>query len=680
MDRVGATVTYELPPIPVYLFRSTMQTTMLSRTSLALSLTLLLLLGEAKASDAPKNSLLTDAITLTQAESNGNVSQSNDVLGHYSLNRDTAKAQPFLSFLIAPPPAGAGGGPALGPNVIADLFYNAFETAIVKGSLQELAQYLKDHKPLQSAFPRASAYVISQSAANLNAVPLQQELRTFAADFKSDLDDLPFDLGPLIDTLDTSSAAHPRVYLYHIAAASGKDIEEKTSIQTIIDDASAAGDGYHGSPTPDFTYRVPEVRSMDIVIQAAAFFTHMFQNDDGKTYLTASNFATAVEAQPLDTVKFVYAYFGLACAKDKQNSGIYGRMSKDDQFDLQKAVDRLRTSGKIADISSFFSAYLAISPLIEDGSKIGTAQAAKDVADCVTALLGSDIVKNELGDSTNFKAFCTDFPQAVLTFGSLADAYTNLKDKQYVVAVQDMATAITPWIPPEPNADDLKSGANGAKEQEESREVLLFFVNNGALVAELATDANDETKLTQALETVVGSYNAPAAKFNYPITFSIDGNLGGLFGKNRLYGDLSSTTSSQNSNSIALTAAVGPSISFRTPVSFGGDWGLGSISVFLPLIDVGALTSWRISGGTGTSTSGSWSNVFAPGGYLYLNFKTPIPSVPVFIGVGGQYGPRLVNVSTATSATVARSSRTAPAVAVGVTLFSFPFVHSSASK
>lgn len=105
-----------------------------------------------------------------------------------------------------------------------------------------------------------------------------------------------------------------------------------------------------------------------------------------------------------------------------------------------------------------------------------------------------------------------------------------------------------------------------------------------------------------------------------------------------------------------------PIFGVHAPVGITGSYGLiskkgktnGSISAFLTILDIGAVTQFRLQNpivevedSEMTTTSFNelpeikLENIFAPGGYLVYGF----PSLPISLGCGWQYGPALRGIT-----------------------------------
>ena len=97
-----------------------------------------------------------------------------------------------------------------------------------------------------------------------------------------------------------------------------------------------------------------------------------------------------------------------------------------------------------------------------------------------------------------------------------------------------------------------------------------------------------------------------------------------------------------------FTNKGGTVLAFTTPVGLSLDFGVckrSSFSVFASIIDIGAVTAFRLKDNASKLPELKWKNVLAPGAYLMWG----IGGTPLTLGVGGQYGPALRNVQANTS-------------------------------
>ncbi|MEM1120052.1 MAG: hypothetical protein AAGJ18_06355 [Bacteroidota bacterium] len=106
---------------------------------------------------------------------------------------------------------------------------------------------------------------------------------------------------------------------------------------------------------------------------------------------------------------------------------------------------------------------------------------------------------------------------------------------------------------------------------------------------------------------------------------------------------------------VGLSVPVGVSASLG---AFGKNRNCG-LSLFVPILDVGGVTAFRISddGSTGDLPELTFGNLISPGGYLMIN----LPKSPFSIGFGGQYGPQVRKI------TVGETELNSSAWKIGVT-------------
>ena len=95
----------------------------------------------------------------------------------------------------------------------------------------------------------------------------------------------------------------------------------------------------------------------------------------------------------------------------------------------------------------------------------------------------------------------------------------------------------------------------------------------------------------------------------------------------------------QTGNTVGLSVPIGISTSLGA-LGKNNNWGL---SLFVPILDIGGVTAFRLSddGATSELPELTFSNLISPGGYLMLN----LPKSPFSIGVGAQYGPQVRKVT-----------------------------------
>lgn len=111
---------------------------------------------------------------------------------------------------------------------------------------------------------------------------------------------------------------------------------------------------------------------------------------------------------------------------------------------------------------------------------------------------------------------------------------------------------------------------------------------------------------------------------------------------------------------------------FTTPVGLSVNVGIGkkqALSLFLPIIDIGAVTALRLNDNISPLPELKWENVLAPGAYLVWG----IGRTPLALALGAQYGPALRSVGKDASGAEIRTAnlRFGATLTVDIPLFMF---------
>lgn len=276
---------------------------------------------------------------------------------------------------------------------------------------------------------------------------------------------------------------------------------------------------------------------------------------------------------------------------------------------------------------------------------------------------GMEIVK-VIDPKFNFQTIET----AVDVTKDLLKVAENVRIQRYGVAITNLVQILGEVLP-----------------ESEGRKLVMKYGNF------MVTLVNAETQeeLLSALESAalpVGSYRIKRNSF---VNISLNAYAGG-FGGYEVLRHKSVPTSEKGAATMGFTAPVGLSFSLGTrrsgttvPEKFAQNaWFYNksgdktyltgrSWSIFISVIDVGAVTSFRLSNDSTALPVLSWRNLIAPGGYLVYGFG----KIPVSMGVGVQYGPQLRAITvtdTVSSATINSSAFRANAfIAVDIPFLNF---------
>jgi len=152
---------------------------------------------------------------------------------------------------------------------------------------------------------------------------------------------------------------------------------------------------------------------------------------------------------------------------------------------------------------------------------------------------------------------------------------------------------------------------------------LVHFINDMAL----AKNSDDVEQAIEAFALPAGSYSIKQ-KSIYTLTLNA---FPGIIGGNEL------TTGHKVAGSIGFTAPVGLNM------TWGRVWKNWTLGAFVPVIDIGAVTRYRLDSDNDTKAlpDVTWGNFFSPGLFLTIG----IGKTPFSINLGAQYGPQVKDIN-----------------------------------
>jgi len=158
------------------------------------------------------------------------------------------------------------------------------------------------------------------------------------------------------------------------------------------------------------------------------------------------------------------------------------------------------------------------------------------------------------------------------------------------------------------------------------------------------------SKDPQEVKDAIKSFALPAGsssiKKHTSFNISLNSYVGFAYGNNKP-SQSNYTTKGVSGNDSVVYLNEHNSLSVYAPVGVAFNWGIcwrqkdpGSVSIYLTLLDIGSIVSYRFIEDTGNISNKfkvSLSNIFAPGANLAIG----IPNVPISIGGGFQWVPTL---------------------------------------
>jgi hypothetical protein len=223
----------------------------------------------------------------------------------------------------------------------------------------------------------------------------------------------------------------------------------------------------------------------------------------------------------------------------------------------------------------------------------------------------------------------------------LNDLNFDVRQKNYAASINDMMYVLRIFLP---NMDN---------------NVRQKIFNYGQFIASVAS-ANNSDEVAAAIDAVALPPGSSRVKKQNYFSAAINAYTGGNVGEERLSNNTRSTV-------VGLTAPVGVTMSWMLPKMREKSRSPGSFSLFVPIIDVGALVTYRFNDPTTADLPDlSWSNLLAPGVFAVYGLGNDLP---ISVGFGAQRGPNLRSISATTTDVKVSGWRYGAFLAVDIPVF-----------
>ena len=209
----------------------------------------------------------------------------------------------------------------------------------------------------------------------------------------------------------------------------------------------------------------------------------------------------------------------------------------------------------------------------------------------------------------------------------------HLRSKAYSSAVINVGNVVDTlsWHLLKKKGKNLKAGETIPEQASFSS----YFWRYGSFMAAVA-EAQNSDEVAYAIERIALPPGSAAMKKNSTFALMINA-YGGISGGVEYLGQ----GIGKKREAKGLLAPWAP---LGFDLSFGNNKGNGSIGLFLPILDVGALAAFRLGDSQSADVPQlTWNNIIAPGAYLVFGFSK---AAPLSLSVGGQLGPNLRKVNT----------------------------------
>jgi hypothetical protein len=185
--------------------------------------------------------------------------------------------------------------------------------------------------------------------------------------------------------------------------------------------------------------------------------------------------------------------------------------------------------------------------------------------------------------------------------------------------------------------DKLKDKREDRKSQLAINAVLTY----GTFMANMI-NAESSDQVKNILKSATLPPGSSRIKRETVTSFTINSYLGAAVGRDRLLGIPENLDLAQDAFGASLAVPIGFTYSFSPNFIKNNS----SFSIHVPLLDLGAITAYRQNPDNPNYSIDdlpdfSWNNLFSPGLFAVYNFAKS----PFSLGVGGQYGPQLRQIT-----------------------------------
>ena len=229
--------------------------------------------------------------------------------------------------------------------------------------------------------------------------------------------------------------------------------------------------------------------------------------------------------------------------------------------------------------------------------------------------------------------FAEKYPEAIRNVSKLLSIIWGIDYENALIEQQNQA-AQTLAIANGATRITKKTLRKQIKSSKKVKSTLLVF---GTFMANVAT-AENANQVKAAIRAVAVPPGSSSVKRKSTFNVALNAYFGAGFHREKLNNPLIPERERWG-NTIGLSVPVGLTASLGA-LGEKENW---SMSLFVPILDVGGITSFRLKedGRTGELPELSFGNLISPGGYLMFN----LPKSPFSIGLGAQYGPQVRKIT-----------------------------------
>ncbi len=207
------------------------------------------------------------------------------------------------------------------------------------------------------------------------------------------------------------------------------------------------------------------------------------------------------------------------------------------------------------------------------------------------------------------------------------DLFDNTYEKHYNYALYNIVELLDLLI-------DVKYSKKTDEKSVLEKRKLKTVQKYGNFFTQVAV-ADNAHQVNAALNAVALPPGSSRMKRQTRMSITVNGYFGFNFGNEQYTNPNLTKLNKKSLNTFGISVPIGISVNGKIK-----DNNLGSWSFFVPIIDIGMITAYRLDNKEGTLPETSFRNVLAPGAFILRNFQKS----PFSLGFGLQFGPQNRNV------------------------------------
>lgn len=546
-------------------------------------------------------------------------------------------------------------------------------------ALQTLARSMKSidksstGHPLKAAFPKTMGYLATVDAGLIDS----SDWAILQADIKVDMAALPQNLPKFLDALYNPAVVTEPQYLTSLAASTGLEIiRNGKQPYGVIDSMAVASSTFVSDHSTGPNALPAAINDLDVALRTLEIASHMLTANGLSRWHSADDIQRYLFPSASLDIDAINLLLGLSYATDTASyASIDARLIDLGQPPLTCANQQANCSAPMqlmpiangikALATSFDHIYQDVQTLPVNLDNIAEVEPLlSDILPLADALCDLIASVNPTVDAQAIRAKA-DIISSQAT--AVVDIVGFVKQRQYAAAIGTTVTLMRLYVP---NDTSTHSGT-----------LTQFLATDGACIAQVA-QANTSADASTALDACALKANNYLEIEKTPFSITLNSYFGVTAGAETLLGNLGGTGTARTRAHLGFAAPVGLDFNWGRVTSSqrysGADstgehfFQTGTWSLFVPILDVGAVAAWRLGSGGGQVSAITWSNIVAPGLFAVWSKR----GSPFSILFGAQYGPELTKVSTSGAATIERAALQFPCIEFTFNIPVFPLYQS----